>query len=184
MLSQEKVSKGLSQIARTVDGSSFAYTRLGLSGHGLTDLGDALANFPHLRYIDLSKNAIKAVDAVVSLSGLLALNLRENGVATLPPFTNPYLQVRTARASPRGPPPTRPAQHVDAAQNQISSLEGVTGPALAALNVDGGRRQPPLAPALPSPATGPRDRVERQQAPGPGRDRGPGGAPAPRRAPE
>lgn len=149
VLSQDKVSKGLSQIARTVDGSSFAYTRLGLSGLGLTDLGDALASFPHLRYIDLSKNAIKAVDAVVSLSGLLALNLRENAVATLPPFTNPFLQVRAARAGPRCSPPTPPAQHVDAAQNQIASLEGVTGPAIAALNVDGSRcGLPGASPAL------------------------------------
>lgn len=122
VLTQEMVASSLSQVARTIDGASFAFTKLDLAGRSLSDIGTVLAAYEHLRYINLSKNRIADAASLIHIKSLLALNLRQNALQRLPPFANPYLQVRlpprargghgllthpggTSRASRRAPRP-------------------------------------------------------------------------------
>ena len=55
-LKLEQIQSGLSQISRTHDGASYAYTSLNLEEKELEELGDLLRQYSHLRFINLSKN--------------------------------------------------------------------------------------------------------------------------------
>lgn len=118
-LTPDMVSSGLSQIARTLDGLSYAYVRLSIAGKGVTELGSTLTKFEHLRYIDASKNRLEDADSLATLKGLLFVDLRQNALKRVPSFSNPYLQV------------------VRLANNKIRSLEGVDAPALTMISLDG-----------------------------------------------
>lgn len=118
-LTPDMVSSGLSQIARTLDGLSYAYVRLSIAGKGVTELGSTLTKFEHLRYIDASKNRLGEADSLASLKGLLFVDLRHNALTRVPKFANPYLQV------------------VRLANNKVRSLDGVEAPALTMINLDG-----------------------------------------------
>ncbi|KAJ3112224.1 Leucine-rich repeat-containing protein 23 [Nowakowskiella sp. JEL0407] len=82
-LTPDLVSENLSLLARTGNGLSFAYTRLEIHGKGLTSL-DVLESFPHLRYIDLSDNAISDITVLSTLTYLLSLDLHKNTIKSVP----------------------------------------------------------------------------------------------------
>jgi len=78
------ISKGLSEVKRTADGSSYAFTALnlenGLQGDKIDDLAVALRNFLHIRTVNFSKNNLFMADEFVHLPYLQELNLAQNKV--------------------------------------------------------------------------------------------------------
>ncbi|KAJ3092689.1 Leucine-rich repeat-containing protein 23 [Quaeritorhiza haematococci] len=82
-LTSEMVTEGVSLLARTGNGLSYAYTRLELHGKGITDLL-LLEQYPHLRYLDLSDNALRDINALAALEYLLSLDLSKNQLKSIP----------------------------------------------------------------------------------------------------
>ena len=78
-----------------------------------------LRNYVHLRYIDVSKNALKDIAPLGALQHMLVLNASENQLETCELPHMPYLQV------------------ANFAQNHIASLEGVNHPLLEKLVLNG-----------------------------------------------
>ena len=87
-LTQETVAEGLSQIAKTFDGASYAYTTLTIESKEVEELGDLLGMYSHLRYLNLSKNAIKDVREVAKLTYLLDLQASENQIESIEFLSN------------------------------------------------------------------------------------------------
>jgi hypothetical protein len=56
ILKLDQIVAGLSQISKTHDGASFAYTNLTLEEKELEELGEHLRAYQHLRFLSLSKN--------------------------------------------------------------------------------------------------------------------------------
>jgi hypothetical protein len=44
------LSSNLSEFGLILDGSSYAFTKLSLSNKGLSNVGEAICEYPHLRY--------------------------------------------------------------------------------------------------------------------------------------
>ena len=78
-----EIARGLSSIQKTagkyinslyfnlilliIDGQTYAFSTLDLSGKKLSGLGDSLAEYEHLRNINLSKNDLDNIDKLRSL---------------------------------------------------------------------------------------------------------------------
>ncbi|KAI9140723.1 hypothetical protein BKA69DRAFT_1029249 [Paraphysoderma sedebokerense] len=77
-LSGEIIGASISLIAPTSTGLSHAFVRLDVSNKEISTI-DALAEFPHLRYIDLSNNKIATlIPGLTVQDHLLSLNLSHN----------------------------------------------------------------------------------------------------------
>jgi hypothetical protein len=76
-LSKEDIRKGISQLARTADGLSHAYVRFELRDTDTNDLKE-LSTYTHLRFIDVSRNAITSLKALQPLEHILALIATDN----------------------------------------------------------------------------------------------------------
>lgn len=93
----------LSQPARTSDGSGWALGTVNIEGAGFTDLGEELKKYRHVRYLHAASNALgsleeppaedaeapaeptaHALDALTGMTSLLAIDLSNNGVLTMP----------------------------------------------------------------------------------------------------
>lgn len=85
---------------------------------GLTDIS-LLERFVHLRYVDLSKNKLKDLAPLSSLTQLLWLKVDGNLLTSASMQELPYLQVLSFD------------------RNQIMDLEGITHPLLANLSLKG-----------------------------------------------
>lgn len=85
---------------------------------GLTDIS-LLERFVHLRYVDLSKNKLKDLAPLSSLTQLLWLKVDGNLLSSASMQEMPYLQV------------------ISFDRNQITDLEGITHPLLANLSLKG-----------------------------------------------
>jgi len=74
-LKQEQINEGLSVIARTADGKSYAYSTLNLEEkEQLQELGELLKPYQHLVNLNLSKNEdLRDISAVAELPNLLTL---------------------------------------------------------------------------------------------------------------
>ena len=83
VLTGEQVKQGLSVLAKTFDGSSYAYSSLSLTSLGIKSMGDCLRLFTHLRNLNISKNNLKELDEVLHLPYLVTLDASENQVASL-----------------------------------------------------------------------------------------------------
>ncbi|TPX70691.1 hypothetical protein SpCBS45565_g01582 [Spizellomyces sp. 'palustris'] len=118
-LTADLVSSHISLLARTGNGLSHAYTRLEIHDEGLTDV-NILESYPHLRYIDLSLNALDNITALNSLEYLLALDLHSNHLRNIPAALDKkkYLQ------------------HVNLARNKIERFEVTSWPLCAWLNLN------------------------------------------------
>jgi Leucine-rich repeat (LRR) protein len=55
----EIVKKGLSRIGKTANGLGYSFVNLDIESNEIQDLYDLLKSYPHLRYINISKNNIK-----------------------------------------------------------------------------------------------------------------------------
>ncbi|NWR41242.1 LRC23 protein, partial [Regulus satrapa] len=90
---------------------------------GLTDIS-LLERFIHLRYVDLSKNKLKDLAPLSSLTQLLWLKVDENLLSSATMQELPYLQV------------------ISFDHNHIMDLEGITHPLLANLSLKGDTGHP------------------------------------------
>ena len=78
-----------------------------------------MRNYPHLQYINISKNQIVDLTPIESLENLLALNASENALEAVPQFKNKFLQV------------------VDLSGNQLTSLSGSEGSSIVSIDFSG-----------------------------------------------
>lgn len=83
VLKVEQIVAGLSQISKTFDGASYAFTNLVLEEKELEELGDSLRSYNHLRVLSLAKNQFKDISDVQYLPHLLTINASENQIASL-----------------------------------------------------------------------------------------------------
>eukprot|EP01138_Halocafeteria_seosinensis_P007741 gb/GECG01007909.1/.p1 GENE.gb/GECG01007909.1/~~gb/GECG01007909.1/.p1 ORF type:complete len:557 (+),score=129.14 gb/GECG01007909.1/:1-1671(+) len=125
VLTPEDCADGLYEIKRTLDGNGYAYCKLVLSERQLTSLGDgskphdtkrgnALEQFKHIQYLDLSKNYLQDFRAIASMPSLLAVNLSKNDIVTVCDLSEcQHLQVlnlneNSLKSFKVGPPPPGP----------------------------------------------------------------------------
>jgi Leucine-rich repeat (LRR) protein len=83
ILKAEQIVPGLSHIAKTHDGASYAFTNLVLEEKELEELGESLRPFQHLRFLSLSKNQLKDVSEILHLPFLLTFQAAENQIASI-----------------------------------------------------------------------------------------------------
>lgn len=121
VLTAEVVKKAVSQLGRTFDGTSFAFVRLDVTDREIEYLNDELANYQHLRYLELGGNSFNSIDVLAKLPYVLRLNLKGNRVSSLNVFqTEEAFQF---------------LQHIDLTSNQIGSLIALPLPRLLVLNL-------------------------------------------------
>ncbi|KAJ3149371.1 Leucine-rich repeat-containing protein 23 [Geranomyces variabilis] len=118
-LSVGLITPAISLLSRTGNGLSHAYTKLTLTSAGITDI-KLLNSYPHLRYVDLSMNAIKDVAPLAALEFLLSADLHGNRIERVGQELGnlKYLQ------------------HVDLKANSIRQWEVTGWPLCGFLNVD------------------------------------------------
>ncbi|KAI1242175.1 hypothetical protein IHE44_0005692 [Lamprotornis superbus] len=115
-LTEEVLKEGLSLLSTTGNGLSYAYVKFEAKDKGLTDIS-LLERFIHLRYVDLSKNKLKDLAPLSSLTQLLWLKVDRNLLTSASMQELPYLQVISFDC------------------NRIMDLEGITHPLLASLSL-------------------------------------------------
>ena len=64
-----------------MDGTAFAYTKLNLANKGIVSVTEIIAEYPHLRQVDLSSNQIADISHVQKLRFVTHLNLSRNCIA-------------------------------------------------------------------------------------------------------
>eukprot|EP00753_Platysulcus_tardus_P015668 PLAT519.1.p1 GENE.PLAT519.1~~PLAT519.1.p1 ORF type:complete len:317 (-),score=115.95 PLAT519.1:83-1033(-) len=91
-LTEALLEEGLSQVERTLDGDGYAFVRLTLTGKAISSL-TALAEYPHLCYIDVAHNEIEDISALAGLESLLSLSVAHNKLGHMPRLPQPFLQI-------------------------------------------------------------------------------------------
>eukprot|EP00294_Goniomonas_avonlea_P001535 CAMPEP_0114566360 /NCGR_PEP_ID=MMETSP0114-20121206/14842_1 /TAXON_ID=31324 /ORGANISM="Goniomonas sp, Strain m" /LENGTH=301 /DNA_ID=CAMNT_0001752749 /DNA_START=53 /DNA_END=958 /DNA_ORIENTATION=+ len=117
-LTKEEVEKGLSGVAKTVDGTSYALTRFAASGLALNSIS-VLKTFKHIRYIDVSNNFIVDLSMLEGLPYLLSLNARKNNMMSLKLPKLEFLQV------------------LNVSENKLKAIDGLEAPMLRYLYLTG-----------------------------------------------
>ncbi|RLV98970.1 hypothetical protein DV515_00010158 [Chloebia gouldiae] len=117
-LTEEHLKEGLSLLSKTSNGLAHAYVKFEAKDKGLTDIS-LLEHFIHLRYVDLSKNKLKDLAPLSSLTQLLWLKVDGNLLTSASMRELPYLQV------------------ISFDRNRIMDFEGITHPLLANLSLKG-----------------------------------------------
>nr|XP_030123128.3 leucine-rich repeat-containing protein 23 [Taeniopygia guttata] len=115
-LTEEHLKEGLSLLSKTSNGLAHAYVKFEAKNKGLTDIS-LLEGFIHLRYVDLSKNKLKDLAPLSSLTQLLWLKVDGNLLTSASMQELPYLQV------------------ISFDRNRIMDFEGITHPLLANLSL-------------------------------------------------
>ncbi|XP_053827262.1 leucine-rich repeat-containing protein 23 [Vidua macroura] len=115
-LTEEDLKEGLSLLSKTGNGLAHAYVKFEAKDKGLTDIS-LLKRFIHLRYVDLSKNKLKDLVPLSSLTQLLWLKVDGNLLTSASMQELPYLQV------------------ISFDRNHITDFEGITHPLLANLSL-------------------------------------------------
>lgn len=80
-LTHDVLRKCLSGIETVVGGGGFAFTKLDCSNKELTELGNKIQNYEHLRHVVLSNNKFTDLSAVTKLPHVLHLKADHNEVA-------------------------------------------------------------------------------------------------------
>jgi hypothetical protein len=83
ILKVEQIVAGLSQIDKTHDGASYAFTNLVLDEKEIEELGESLRGYQQLRFLSMQKNQLKDVSEIIYLPYLLTLQANENQVASI-----------------------------------------------------------------------------------------------------
>ncbi|XP_039573904.1 leucine-rich repeat-containing protein 23 [Passer montanus] len=115
-LTEADLKEGLSLLCKTGNGLAHAYVKFEAKNKGLTDIS-LLESFIHLRYVDLSKNKLKDLAPLSSLTQLLWLKVDGNLLTSASMQELPYLQV------------------ISFDRNHIMDFEGITHPLLANLSL-------------------------------------------------
>ncbi|KAI8612788.1 hypothetical protein BC830DRAFT_1135150 [Chytriomyces sp. MP71] len=119
ILTTEAVGQHISLLARTGNGLSHAYTRLEIHGKPIENI-DVLENYLHLRYIDLSENAIVDIGSLQSLEYLLSIDFHANKIKKIP----------------AGLDKRKYLQQANFAKNLLESIEVQNWPMLAWINLN------------------------------------------------
>ncbi|RHY03339.1 hypothetical protein DYB36_000552 [Aphanomyces astaci] len=81
---------------------------------------DPLRSFPHVMFVNVSKNSLTDVsEALAALEFLVSVNLSENQLTTVPKFNHAFLK------------------DVDLSKNQLTSLQDAEGKSIVALKLNG-----------------------------------------------
>jgi Leucine-rich repeat (LRR) protein len=123
ILKVEQIVAGLSQIEKTHDGASYAFTNLVLDEKEIEELGEALRSYQHLRFLSLQKNQLKDVSEIIYLPYLLTLHAAENQVASIEFLT-------AARDS------LLYLQQLTLSKNKLTALPALPLPRLTVLNLN------------------------------------------------
>ncbi|KAK7093650.1 hypothetical protein V1264_007356 [Littorina saxatilis] len=110
-LTEDIIAESLSLLCKTGDGLSHAYVRLDIHERGVTDIS-ILKSFIHLRYVDVSKNALKDISPLSALTHMLTLKADENLLTSPHLEEMPFLQVASF------------------SHNRINTTEGINHPML------------------------------------------------------
>jgi len=159
----------LTNLARTVDGSGYAYLSLSCVNKRINPI-KCIESYMHLQKIDLSQNAIKDVAPLKGLQYVLSLNLAANEIANIkgwegenlfPHLRSLDLSDNLLTALPPLPFPSLRSLNVarndiatcgeftghekltslDLSENKLTSLAGIAAmPLLSSLNLSGGLR--------------------------------------------
>jgi len=116
-LTEDIISESLSLLCKTGDGLAHAYVRLDIHERDITDI-EILSSFIHLRYIDVSKNALKDISPLSALTHMLTLKADENLLTSAKLEEMPFLQVASF------------------SQNKIASTEGINHPMIEHINLN------------------------------------------------
>jgi len=90
-LSPEAACECVSLLCKTGDGLSHAYVKLDARDRRLTDI-NILNSYIHLRYIDVSKNALRDISPLNALTHMLVLKADQNKLTSAELDELPYLQ--------------------------------------------------------------------------------------------
>jgi len=104
----------LSEIGKTIDGTSLAFLRLDCVGKGVDSI-EILEQYPDLQQIDLSRNKIGDVAPLALLPFVLKLSLVGNEIKNLEPWGEQFLVH---------------LMHLDVSENQLTKLPPLAMPAL------------------------------------------------------
>ena len=126
--------KGLMQLYRVPDGSTFAYSTLVLNEKELVSITDInkksetfeqciLHNFPYLRVLKLNINALTEIDKITKCDNLIEVQASENQIASLGFLT-------------AGEDKLQYLQKVNLSKNQITALPNIDCPTLKFLNLE------------------------------------------------
>lgn len=122
----------LSQVGKTIDGQGFAYFQLDCVNKNVCSI-KMLAEYEHLRQIDMSQNCIEDVSPLAALNHILRLNLSSNMISSIIPFGEGKLSHLmhldlSGNKLKELPPLQMPAlKTVSFARNQISTCEAFVG---------------------------------------------------------
>jgi len=75
ILKEEIAAEGLSVVAQTASGLSYAFTCLDLEDKAIDDMGVALRCYEHLRSFNMSKNELRSFDELIHLPYLQNVNV-------------------------------------------------------------------------------------------------------------
>ncbi|KAJ0394858.1 hypothetical protein P43SY_002499 [Pythium insidiosum] len=150
---RQAIMEGLSRLDRAMDDSGFAFTALDVEGKELATL-EPIRGFPHLQFVNVTKNQLSDVAPLGDLPYLVDVNLAENAFTTPPAFSNPYLQ-ESERTSTS-------ASSLKINDNQLETLAGLSGlPSLVALEAS--RNNVTDLAALPTESMNKLERLELNQ---------------------
>jgi len=130
-LTKETITKCLSRLERTGDGSAYAYVKLDASKSDLNDIA-ILSEYTHIRYATLSSNKLENLSSLSSMKFLLSLDCNRNSLSdlNLPSFS--YLQL------------------LDLSFNKLIDLSNCNFPMLKTLNLNTNNTKLSTIPVLPN----------------------------------
>jgi Leucine-rich repeat (LRR) protein len=156
ILKVEQIVGGLSQVSKTYDGASYAFTNLVLDEKEIEELGESLRSYQHIRFLSMQKNQLKDISEILYIPHLLTFNASENQVASIEFLAGArdsllYLQQLTLTKNKLTALPSLPLprlakllineneiascvafaghsciQYLDLSKNKLTSLEGVS----------------------------------------------------------
>ena len=74
-------------LAKTSDNDGYAYSKLTMVEKDIRKLHKFLRNYPHLKYIDISNNAIREISILHNIPYLLSLKADANKIEDINIFT-------------------------------------------------------------------------------------------------
>jgi len=116
-LTQDLIAESLSLLCKTGNGLAHAYVRLDIHARDMTDIS-MVKNFIHLRYVDVSQNKLKDIQAINALTHCLTLKADKNLLKTAALEELPYLQ------------------QANFSNNKIDNLTGIEHKLLETLNLN------------------------------------------------
>ena len=111
LLTKAQLRDGLQNVERTLDGEGYAFSKLDVSGKGLTDLGESLPQYQHVRYLTVSDNQLTDITGASGMYSLLSIDARNNKLEAVGDLSkSAFLQVSGSHSHRRRAGQARVAQ--------------------------------------------------------------------------